>query len=106
MVRRHSAFMQVTVVIGLALGCSVAQAQEPRSVVRGVVVDAVSAEPLPGATVVLQPSDPLQGMVTDSLGAFIAGLVISSGRHRERALRYITPFQMLFSAIFFASSTV
>jgi CPA2 family monovalent cation:H+ antiporter-2 len=41
--------------------------------------------------------------LTDSLGAFIAGLVISSGRHRERALRYITPFQMLFSAIFFAS---
>ena len=62
--------MQVTVVIGLALGCSVAQAQEPRAVVRGVVVDAVSAEPLPGATVVLVPSDPLQGMVTDSLGAF------------------------------------
>jgi CPA2 family monovalent cation:H+ antiporter-2 len=41
--------------------------------------------------------------LTDSLGAFIAGLVISSSRHRERALRYITPFQMLFSAIFFAS---
>ena len=41
--------------------------------------------------------------LTDSLGAFIAGLVISSSRHRERALRYITPFQMLFSAVFFAS---
>jgi Kef-type K+ transport system membrane component KefB len=41
--------------------------------------------------------------LTDSLGAFIAGLVISSSRHRARALRYITPFQMLFSAIFFAS---
>lgn len=41
--------------------------------------------------------------LTDSLGAFIAGLVISSSRHGERALRYITPFQMLFSAVFFAS---
>jgi monovalent cation:H+ antiporter-2, CPA2 family len=41
--------------------------------------------------------------LTDSLGAFIAGLVISSSRHRERALRYVTPFQMLFSAVFFAS---
>jgi len=41
--------------------------------------------------------------LTDSLGAFIAGLVISSSRHRERALQYITPFQMLFSAVFFAS---
>jgi monovalent cation:H+ antiporter-2, CPA2 family len=41
--------------------------------------------------------------LTDSLGAFIAGLVISSSRHRDRALRYITPFQMLFSAVFFAS---
>jgi CPA2 family monovalent cation:H+ antiporter-2 len=41
--------------------------------------------------------------LTDSLGAFIAGLVISSSRHRDRALRYVTPFQMLFSAVFFAS---
>lgn len=41
--------------------------------------------------------------LTASLGAFVAGLVISSSTHRERALRYSTPFQMLFSAIFFAS---
>lgn len=41
--------------------------------------------------------------LTDSLGAFIAGLVVSSSRHRERALRYVMPFQTLFSAIFFAS---
>jgi CPA2 family monovalent cation:H+ antiporter-2 len=41
--------------------------------------------------------------LTDSLGAFIAGLVISSSRHRERAIRYSAPFQMLFSAIFFVS---
>lgn len=41
--------------------------------------------------------------LTDSLGAFIAGLVVSSSQHRERALRYVTPFQMLFSAVFFAS---
>ena len=38
--------------------------------VRGAVVDAVSAEPLPGATVVLVPSDPVLGTVADSLGAF------------------------------------
>jgi CPA2 family monovalent cation:H+ antiporter-2 len=41
--------------------------------------------------------------LTDSLGAFIAGLVISSSRHRERAIKYSAPFQMLFSAIFFVS---
>lgn len=38
-----------------------------------------------------------------SLGAFIAGLVVSSGPHRERATRYVEPFQVLFAAIFFAS---
>jgi hypothetical protein len=41
--------------------------------------------------------------LTDSLGAFIAGLVISSSRHRERAIKYSAPLQMLFSAIFFVS---
>ena len=38
-----------------------------------------------------------------SLGAFIAGLVVSSGPHRERATQYVEPFQILFSAVFFAS---
>lgn len=38
-----------------------------------------------------------------SLGAFIAGLVVSSGPHRERATQYVTPFQIVFSAVFFAS---
>ena len=38
-----------------------------------------------------------------SLGAFIAGLVVSSGPHRERATQYVAPFQILFSAVFFAS---
>jgi CPA2 family monovalent cation:H+ antiporter-2 len=38
-----------------------------------------------------------------SLGAFIAGLVVSSGPHRERATQYVMPFQILFSAVFFAS---
>lgn len=38
-----------------------------------------------------------------SLGAFIAGLVVSSGPHRERATRYVEPFQVVFAAIFFVS---
>jgi CPA2 family monovalent cation:H+ antiporter-2 len=41
--------------------------------------------------------------LTASLGAFVAGLVISGGEHRERATRIILPFQALFAAIFFAS---
>jgi CPA2 family monovalent cation:H+ antiporter-2 len=41
--------------------------------------------------------------LTASLGAFIAGLVVSSGRHRERAERYVMPFQIVFAAVFFAS---
>ena len=41
--------------------------------------------------------------LTASLGAFVAGLVISGGKHRERATGIILPFQALFAAIFFAS---
>jgi CPA2 family monovalent cation:H+ antiporter-2 len=41
--------------------------------------------------------------LTASLGAFVAGLVISGGEHRERATGIILPFQALFAAIFFAS---
>lgn len=41
--------------------------------------------------------------LTTSLGAFIAGLVVSSGEYRDIATRAITPFQAVFAAIFFAS---
>lgn len=41
--------------------------------------------------------------LTASLGAFVAGLVVSSGEHRERALAYVMPFQVVFAAVFFAS---
>jgi CPA2 family monovalent cation:H+ antiporter-2 len=41
--------------------------------------------------------------ISASLGAFIGGLVVSSGKHRHQAERYIAPFQMVFAAIFFAS---
>jgi CPA2 family monovalent cation:H+ antiporter-2 len=41
--------------------------------------------------------------LTASLGAFVAGLVVSAGPHRERATRIILPFQALFAAVFFAS---
>lgn len=41
--------------------------------------------------------------LTTSLGAFIAGLVVSAGEYREIATRAITPFQAVFAAIFFAS---
>jgi monovalent cation:H+ antiporter-2, CPA2 family len=38
-----------------------------------------------------------------SLGAFIAGLVVSSGPHRSRATRHVEPFQVVFATVFFAS---
>jgi CPA2 family monovalent cation:H+ antiporter-2 len=41
--------------------------------------------------------------LTASLGAFVAGLVVASGEHRERATADILPFQTLFAAVFFAS---
>jgi len=41
--------------------------------------------------------------MTASLGAFIGGLVVSSGQHRHRAERFVAPFQMVFAAVFFAS---
>lgn len=41
--------------------------------------------------------------LTASLGAFVGGLVVSAGPHRERATRIILPFQALFAAVFFAS---
>jgi CPA2 family monovalent cation:H+ antiporter-2 len=41
--------------------------------------------------------------LTASLGAFVAGLVVAAGDHRERAAQNILPFQALFAAIFFAS---
>ena len=41
--------------------------------------------------------------LTASLGAFVAGLVVAAGPHRERAAENILPFQGLFAAIFFAS---
>jgi CPA2 family monovalent cation:H+ antiporter-2 len=41
--------------------------------------------------------------MTASLGAFIGGLVVSSGQHRHRAEQFVAPFQMVFAAIFFAS---
>jgi CPA2 family monovalent cation:H+ antiporter-2 len=41
--------------------------------------------------------------LTASLGAFVAGLVVAAGVHRERATENIMPFQALFAAIFFTS---
>jgi CPA2 family monovalent cation:H+ antiporter-2 len=41
--------------------------------------------------------------LTASLGAFVAGLVVAAGVHRDRATENIMPFQALFAAIFFAS---
>lgn len=41
--------------------------------------------------------------LTASLGAFVAGLVVAAGPHREKATKTILPFQALFAAIFFAS---
>lgn len=41
--------------------------------------------------------------VSVSLGAFLAGLVVSESRHSTHALSEILPLQVLFSAIFFVS---
>jgi CPA2 family monovalent cation:H+ antiporter-2 len=41
--------------------------------------------------------------ISASLGAFIGGLVVSSGEHRHQAAQYVAPFQMVFAAVFFAS---
>jgi len=41
--------------------------------------------------------------VSVSLGAFLAGLVVSESRHSEHALGEILPLQILFSATFFVS---
>jgi CPA2 family monovalent cation:H+ antiporter-2 len=41
--------------------------------------------------------------VSLSLGAFLAGLVVSESRHSEHAIGEILPLQILFSAVFFVS---
>ena len=41
--------------------------------------------------------------VSVSLGAFLAGLVVSESRHSEHALGEVLPLQILFSAVFFVS---
>lgn len=41
--------------------------------------------------------------MTASLGAFIGGLVVSSGPHHHRAEDAVEPFKMVFAAVFFAS---
>ena len=41
--------------------------------------------------------------VSVSLGAFLAGLVVSESRHSEHALGEILPLQIIFSAVFFLS---
>jgi CPA2 family monovalent cation:H+ antiporter-2 len=41
--------------------------------------------------------------MTASLGAFIGGLVVSSGPYRHKAEEFVTPFKMVFAAVFFAS---
>lgn len=56
--------------IGMVLSLF-ALAQVPRGTVRGSVVDARSGKPLADAAVLLEPSDPLMGTTTDSLGRFV-----------------------------------
>ncbi|WP_415840894.1 cation:proton antiporter, partial [Nocardiopsis rhodophaea] len=41
--------------------------------------------------------------VSDALGAFLAGMVLSESRHSAHALSEIMPLQILFSAVFFVS---
>ncbi|WP_173434313.1 cation:proton antiporter domain-containing protein [Allosalinactinospora lopnorensis] len=41
--------------------------------------------------------------ISEALGAFLAGMVLSESRHSAHALSEIMPLQMLFSAVFFVS---
>lgn len=41
--------------------------------------------------------------VSDALGAFLAGMVLSESRHSAHALSEVMPLQMIFSAVFFVS---
>jgi CPA2 family monovalent cation:H+ antiporter-2 len=41
--------------------------------------------------------------VSEALGAFLAGMVLSESRHSAHALSEIMPLQMIFSAVFFVS---
>lgn len=56
------------------------KAQELTQTIRGQVLDADAHQPLPGANVVLQSSDPIIGTITDDQGYFILEGV-SLGRH-------------------------
>jgi len=49
---------------------SLAQQADYTQTVRGQVLDALTEVPLPGATVLLLHSDPLQGTITDDKGQF------------------------------------
>ncbi|HSL59496.1 MAG TPA: cation:proton antiporter [Acidimicrobiales bacterium] len=96
------ALLRSAVVIGFVVGAT--QWFVPRALdkVADFSNDEVFLLSVAGFALVVAYVSSLLGL-TDSLGAFIAGVVISSSRHRERAIRYSTPFQMLFSAIFFVS---
>lgn len=68
-----------------------ALAQEPAGSVRGTVVDAVSNKGLLAATITLEPSDPLMGASTDSLGRFVLDAVpVGLYSARVRSLGYET----------------
>ncbi len=66
-------------------------AQEPRGTVRGTVVDARTGTPLADAAVLLEPSDPLIGTTSDSLGRFVLQQVpVGLYTARVRLLGYET----------------
>jgi len=70
--------------IALFLFCTVdTSGQELRQTIRGRVVDAVSGVPLPGATIIIEGSDPQIGTITDEDGNFRLENVLV-GRHDFR----------------------
>src|SRR5690606_3276062 len=60
---------------------------QAHQVVRGQVVDRESQQPLPGANVVVEESDPLMGATTDAAGRFVLARV-PLGRH-DRVVRFV-----------------
>ncbi len=64
----------------LAFTTAVCTAQNLTQTIRGIILDKVTQSPLPGATVILQNSNPIKGTQTDPLGAFRLSNV-PVGRH-------------------------
>ena len=55
------------------------------------------------AFVLLVASSAMAAGLSEAIGAFLAGLVVGSTRLKDRARHSLSPYQMLFAALFFVS---